>query len=212
MSRTIGAPMLLLVGALAASLFIVGLALDLPALRLATKTLPVLAMAAWVFPHGDRRVGWGLVFGAIGDFCLALPGGFLAGMVAFAIGHGLYVWAFVHWQRTMHLALAVPVVAYLATVMTLMWPGLGNMAAPVVVYMSIIGLMIWRAAAVAQGRTGDDVPARWAALGGALLFGFSDTLIGVNRFAQPLAGAGYPIILTYWAGQWLIARAAVARR
>ncbi|MBL0076163.1 MAG: hypothetical protein IPP41_09620 [Rhodocyclaceae bacterium] len=36
----------------------------------------------------------GLIFGAIGDVCLAIPGAFVAGMLAFAIGHGLYAKAF----------------------------------------------------------------------------------------------------------------------
>ncbi|MBK9520785.1 MAG: hypothetical protein IPO13_04025 [Rhodocyclaceae bacterium] len=52
---------------------------------------------------------------------------------------------------------------------------------------------------------------RWSPLLGALLFGFSDSLIGINKFVTPLPGAAYPIILLYWAGQGLIAAAAVVR-
>ena len=50
---------------------------------------------------------------------------------------------------------------------------------------------------------------RWGPLAGALLFGFSDTLIGIHRFAQPLPGAAFAIILTYWAGQALFAATAI---
>ena len=210
MSSRPGEPLLLLVGTLAACLFIVGLALDLPDLRLAVKTLPALALAAWVWPRGEVCIAAGLFFGALGDLALALPGGFLAGMVAFAIGHGLYVWAFVRWQTTPALLLAAPVAAYLAVALSLMAHGLGDMTVPVSIYMGIIGAMIWRAAVVADDHSTDGA-ARWSALIGALLFGFSDTLIGINRFAQPIDGAAYAIIVTYWAGQYFIARAAIAR-
>jgi uncharacterized membrane protein YhhN len=48
-----------------------------------------------------------------------------------------------------------------------------------------------------------------------VLFGLSDTLIAVDRFRAPMPGAGYAIILLYWAGQTGIAasawRGAVAR-
>jgi len=48
-------------------------------------------------------------------------------------------------------------------------------------------------------------------LAGALLFGFSDFLIGIHRFHQPLPGAAFAIILTYWAGQALFAVTAIKR-
>ncbi|MFA5916594.1 MAG: lysoplasmalogenase family protein, partial [Burkholderiales bacterium] len=87
-------PVLLVVcAALAACLYLVGLALDLFWLKLLTKPWPVLALAAAVWSRAgtDRRIVWGLLAGAVGDVCLALPHAFLPGMIAFAIGHGLYV-------------------------------------------------------------------------------------------------------------------------
>ena len=65
---------------------------------------------------------------------------------------------------------------------------------------------MWRAAALL------DRPADFwtlAAFFGALLFAASDTLIAVNRFHTPTPGAGYLIIVSYWLGQWGIARSAV---
>ncbi|MBK7685710.1 MAG: hypothetical protein IPJ25_06585 [Rhodocyclaceae bacterium] len=50
---------LALIAALSTALFLVGLALDISWLRLAAKPWPVLAMAAWVWPKGDRRIAWG---------------------------------------------------------------------------------------------------------------------------------------------------------
>ncbi len=199
---------LTLVGALTACLFLVGLTLDIGWLRLATKPWPVLAMAVWVWPTGDRRVAWGLIFGAIGDICLAIPGAFLAGMLAFAIGHGLYVKAFFSWQRSLSISLLLPVLIFLAITVPITLPTSGELTIPVAIYMSIIGLMIWRAAVVAVDESVSGMQ-RWSALIGAVLFAFSDTLIGINKFVTPLPGAGYAIILLYWGGQAFIAAAAV---
>jgi uncharacterized membrane protein YhhN len=197
---------LLLTATLAAASYLIGLMLDLMLLKLVAKTLPVLCLVCWVWPGGDRRIAWGLLCGALGDFFLALPNAFLPGMIAFAAGHALYVRAFFAWQPVTGWSLALPVVLYLVTPMVLMLPGAGALAVPVAVYMLIIGAMIWRAAVVAT-RVEGDFALRWAAISGALLFAFSDTLIGLNRFVTPLPAAGIPIILTYWAGQWLIALA-----
>jgi len=203
------------VGALAAGLYLVGLALDLFWLKLLTKPWPilVLAAAAWIGSgsRAGRLVASGLLAGAIGDVCLALPNAFLAGMVAFAVGHGLYIAAFLRWNRSPALPLVAPVAAFCGTGLMLMLPGAGSMAVPLAVYSTAIGVMIWRAAACALEPQAT-LLLRWGPLAGAALFGLSDTLIGINRFAQPLPGSAYAIILTYWAAQALFATVAIARR
>ena len=68
--------------------------------------------------------------------------------------------------------------------------------------------MMWRAAA----RVGSPgTPALAAALGlaGAVAFGASDTLIAFNRFAAPIPGVRWPIMVLYWLGQSGIAASAV---
>ena len=62
-------PVLLIVcAALAACLYLLGLALDLFWLKLLTKPWPVLALAAAVWarcgPGAGRRIAWGLLAGA----------------------------------------------------------------------------------------------------------------------------------------------------
>jgi uncharacterized membrane protein YhhN len=208
-------PVLLIVSAaLTACLYLVGLALDLFWLKLLTKPWLVLALAATVWSRAGtgagRRIAWGLVAGAVGDVCLALPHAFLPGMIAFAIGHGLYVAAFLQWNRTRASLLLAPVAIYAGTGLWLMLPGAGALTLPLLVYVLIIAAMIWRAAACALAPQ-DDRLLRWGPLAGALLFGFSDTLIGIHRFAQPLPGAAYAIILTYWAAQTLFAASAIKR-
>ena len=54
-----------------------------------------------------------------------------------------------------------------------------------------------------------DALLRWGPLAGALLFAFSDMLIGINRFTRPLPGAAFAIILTYWTAQALFATTAL---
>ena len=209
-------PVLLTVtAALAACLYLIGLALDLFWIKLLTKPWLVvaLAVAVWRYAGTDagRRIAWGLLAGAVGDVCLALPNGFLPGMIAFAIGHGLYVAAFLKWNRAPALVLLVPVSVYAGTGLWLMLPGAGALVLPLVVYVVVIWAMIWRAAACAL-EPEENLLLRWGPLAGALLFGFSDTLIGIHRFTQPLPGAAFAIILTYWAGQALFAETAIKHK
>lgn len=215
MSRHMNPVLLIVTAVLAACLYLVGLALDLFWLKLLTKPWLVVALAAAVWKHAGsgagRRIAWGLLAGAVGDVCLALPNAFLPGMIAFAIGHGLYVAAFLQWNRTPAPALLAPVTIFAATGLWLMLPGAGALTLPLVVYVLVIGAMIWRAAACAL-EPQDDALIRWGPLAGAILFGFSDMLIGIHRFAQPLSGAAFPIILTYWAGQALFAATAIRRK
>ena len=215
MGRRMNPVLIIVTAVLAACLYLVGLALDLFWLKLLTKPWLVIALAAAVWHHAGsgagRRIAWGLLAGAVGDVCLALPNAFLPGMIAFAIGHGLYVAAFLQWSRTPALALLAPVGIFAATGLWLMLPGAGALTLPLVVYVLVIGAMIWRAAACALEAQGDAL-IRWGPLAGAILFGFSDMLIGIHRFAQPLPGAAFAIILTYWAGQALFAATAIRRK
>ena len=206
-------PALLTVSAaLAACLYLIGLALDMFWIKLLTKPWLVVALAVAVWRYAGtgagRRIAWGLLAGAVGDVCLALPNGFLPGMIAFAIGHGLYVAAFLKWNRAPALALLVPVSLYAGTGLWLMLPGAGVLTLPLIIYVVVIWAMIWRAAACAL-MPRENLLLRWGPLAGALLFGLSDTLIGIHRFAQPLPGATFAIILTYWAGQALFAATAI---
>ena len=208
------AVLLVVVGALAACLYLVGLTIDMFWLKLLAKPWPVLVLGFAVWQSGAGRaarlIALGLFFGAIGDVCLALPNAFLPGMIAFAIGHGLYIAAFLRWNRESALALLAPVLLFCAIGLGLMLPGAGALAAPLAIYVVAIGAMIWRAAACALAPEADFL-ARWGLLAGALLFGLSDFLIGIHRFHQSLPAAAFVIIVTYWMAQALIAAAAIRR-
>jgi uncharacterized membrane protein YhhN len=198
------------VAIVAALVYFAGLAVDAPALRLLSKPVPALALAALVC--SARRDGYatalavGLILSALGDVLLEVPGRFVAGLATFLCAHVAYTAAFVREERRLRLERALPFAAWLLAAFVWIRPGLGDLTVPVVVYMLAIGTMMWRAAA----RWGAH-PGATAALVGAILFGLSDTLIAVDRFHAPIPGAPYAIILLYWAGQAGIAASARSR-
>jgi uncharacterized membrane protein YhhN len=93
---------------------------------------------------------------------------------------------------------------------TFLWPGFGDLRPAFVAYAVAIGTMLWRAAA-RVGHRGAPRPGEWAALGGAILFALSDSLIALHRFHAPIPAANVPIMLLYWAGQLGIAWSARLR-
>jgi uncharacterized membrane protein YhhN len=211
-ARIPSGPTLAGIGIATALLFFVGLAADVPALRLATKPVPALVLAAWVLLRCRERFGRltaaGLALSALGDALLE-TGAFLPGLIAFVCAHLAYTAAFLSADRRLALGRAIPFLAWGAAAFFLLRPGLGTMAAPVTGYVVVISSMMWRAAA----RVGSPgTPALSAALGlaGALAFGASDTLIALDRFAAPIPGASGPIMALYWLGQCGLAASAVA--
>jgi len=191
---------------LAAATALAVLFLDLPdGVRIGLKAIPCLCMAwiAWMGAgHRNLRTGVtvALLFSVLGDVILEVrdrPDLFVPGLVAFLIAHVAYVGAFASEERH-------PALPWLAFV--LLWiggtwghfsAGLGELLVPVAVYVGVITTMIWRA--VAFGLRGGTAGA--AAIGGAVLFGVSDSLIAVNKFTAPMPAADLFILTTYWLGQ-----------
>lgn len=201
------------VGLVAAALFIFATALGDDGLRLAAKPFPVLAMIGAVLlcrrDRYARTIAAGLGFCVVGDLLLEFPDTlFLPGMIAFLIGHIAYIAAFVREARELRPALAVPFAVWVGWALVHLWPTLGEMLIPVTAYTLVIFAMMWRAAAYTASRTGGYALGA-AAMLGAVLFGFSDTLIALDRFGEPLEGVRIPIIVTYWLGQLAIAASAM---
>lgn len=177
------------------------------ALRIALKPIPAWSLAAWVFFQDTRLSRWvlgGLVLGSVGDIFLETrePAHFIPGLVAFLLGHVVYIVGFTREAKALALARALPFAAMVGVVLAVALPKAGPLAAPIGVYGLVIGLMAWRAAA----RIGAGEPDRYAWLGlvGAALFAFSDSLIAVNKFVAPFEGARPVILVTYWAAQAFI--------
>ncbi len=183
-------------------------------LVLAFKTpLSVLfVVAAMIQPHPmPSYYHWviaGLVFGLIGDVCLALKAdnAFRAGLVAFLIGHILYVVAFVgltepqDWLTPAHLVIAA------AAVGVFLWlrPHLRAMLVPVAAYIIVISVMV-AAAWVAFMNPALNWKGAWSLFLGALCFYASDVFVARDRFKKNEflnRLVGLPL---YYGGQFLIA-------
>ena len=194
-------------------MYLVGLGVHAPRLRLLAKGVPVLCLAGLVLrDHPDsfgRMIAGGLVLSAAGDLLLeAAPRFFIHGLAAFLLAHLAYLGAFTKDVPRLAPLRLLPFAAFGVTTFAVLRPGLWTMATPVACYVTTIVAMMWRAAA-RVGASPRGAASAWLALAGAVAFALSDTLIAFDRFFRPLPAAGYPIILLYWAGQLGIARSAL---
>ena len=150
----------------------------------------------------------GLVFGLIGDVCLAIPGSktFRAGLVAFLIGHILYVVAFVGltepsgWLTPVHVLIAA------ASIGVFWWlrPHLGPMFVPVALYVIVITVML-AAAWVAFHNPALNPLGAWTLFLGALCFYISDVFVARDRFMRSQFTNRLVGLPLYYAGQFLLA-------
>ncbi|MGM0557609.1 MAG: lysoplasmalogenase [Myxococcota bacterium] len=182
---------------------------DTPLLRQLTKPFPVLAMIAAVLALRDgaytRTIAVSLGFCVLGDIFLELPERFfIFGMIAFAIGHIGYIVAFVRRSAAPWPMAAIPFAVWIGWAGLFLYPHLGDLRVPVIFYTAIIFAMMWRATSMVLS---EETPTvfDWLAMLGAMSFGFSDTLIALNKFHAPIEGVRVPIIVMYWLGQALIA-------
>jgi len=210
------------VGAVAAALAIASApwALDQPWLNFAFKPLATLCVIAWAaLGRTDdalvkRWIVIGLVFSLAGDIALMWPvQGFLAGLVAFLLGHLSYLVALTRRVRFLASPPAFGTWAIVAaSVLASLWAGVpGELRAPVLVYVCALGAMAAQATSVWLARRSQPDAARWrtVAVGGAL-FVLSDAILAADKF---LGGVPLPTLWNlsiYWLAQWFIARAAVA--
>lgn len=136
----------------------------------------------------------GLLLGAIGDFFLSRDGdrAFVAGLVAFALGHLAYV--VLIWQMGGRIDVNVQTFGFLAVAVGLaavLVPRAGTLAVPVLVYVLIIGAM----GVLALG-----LPPNWI-LGtvAALLFATSDAVLGLSLFVlAPKWKTNWPVSAVIW--------------
>ncbi len=126
-----------------------------------------------------------LVLGLVGDIviCQPEPGGFLSGMIYFALGHLCYVGAFL--QVSTHVAWAIPafLIVYggFLTVVMRLAKKFANMLVPTAIYGAVIAAMLSLSATVpfslAKG---------YILTAAAVLFAVSDGLLAYNTYS----GAG----------------------
>jgi len=208
-------------GAVAALLAIASApwALDRPWLNFAFKPLATLCVIAWAaLGHSDdglvkRWIVIGLVFSLLGDIALLWPvQGFLAGLVAFLLGHLSYLVALTRRVKLLASRPAFGVWAIVAaSVLASLWAGVPpDMRVPVLVYVTALSAMAAQATSVWLVRRGQPDAAKWRVVAiGAALFVLSDAILATDKF---VGGVPLPTLWNlslYWLGQWFIARAAV---
>jgi uncharacterized membrane protein YhhN len=142
-----------------------------------------------------------LALGLLSDVFLMLPRDtFLAGLVAAFVEHIAYIGGFR--ARDLHagllaVALAVALVS-VALVMPAVYRALRkdqpSLVVPVIAYVAVFVVMVATA-----GGTGS-----YVALGGALLFFYSDALLAWNRFVKPVRWGRFVNIIAYHSGQALL--------
>jgi uncharacterized membrane protein YhhN len=180
----------------------------------------VLLLYVWqyhqpvIYPTTLRWLVAGMVFALGGDVCLMIQEVdlFAPGLGSFLIMQVCYSIAF--WQSIRRSGQplteskvwirAVPFLLYLGVFLVLLRPAFVNNSAllmlwwPVVVYaicLNTMGLLaVWR-----RG-----LPSYSQVVIGALLFILSDSVLAVNKFLQPIAGASWFVMSTYAAAQYLI--------
>ena len=165
----------------------------------------LIAMTVALDPTDQVRWAWFIaagVFSLAGDVFLMVPRDrFIAGLVAFLLGHLCYIAGLVQGPLDLTLAL-VGVVVVLAMVLLVARKILaavrtGDQAAlfgPVVGYMTVICTMV--VAAFAAGPL--------LAIAGALLFVSSDATLAWQRFVGPLPSGRVAVMVTYHLGQALL--------
>ena len=159
--------------------------------------------------HYDWLVVAGLVLSMAGDVSLIRRerAWFLAGLVAFLLGHIAYMLAF--GTRSGLLTLPPAALVTLAAISVALFlyfrPHLGRMLWPVVAYIVVITLMLMGAWAVFAAQA-DGGSARWLIAAGATLFYLSDITVARDRFLPGAGFANRAIGLTlYYTAQFLLA-------
>lgn len=156
------------------------------------------AFPGWV----GRLLAVGFVFAGFGDFFLDFgdrDGLFRQALLAFLVNQLAFAVAFFmlsqgkswSWLRM------APAMAYGVLLAYWLLPQTGALFIPVTLYLICLLLMVLVAARV-EARVG----ALWC---GAMLFLLADSLIGVNKFAEPFPYAVIIIVSCYFTGQSLIA-------
>ena len=165
---------------------------DKSALRWVFKSAASAVFIAFAWMNGALTTDYGvlifigLIFCMVGDILLIPKNNtlFLAGMGAFALGHGAYAFAFTKiWAGLSSLSIVASLLVFVAVSVTLryLWPHLGSFRLPVAAYCLIITLMT--ELSFSTGAPGGGAP-YWLAAGGAVAFAASDIAVARDQFVK----------------------------
>jgi len=150
----------------------------------------------------------GLIFCLIGDVCLALPQerAFRLGLVAFLVGHVLYIFGFSTLIRIDDWISPWLFIIFCMSALVFLWlrPHLKSMLIPVLFYILAITIMVsgawgvfWKSSFQTLGRV--------FILIGSLCFYFSDVFVARNKFIKEEYKNRLLGLPLYYTGQFLLA-------
>lgn len=162
----------------------------------------------------SRSLVLAIVFSCAGDTLLMLqnsyPDFFMFGLAAFLVAHIFFILAYrqhrtddtaSELQGLQKIRYAFPIILSGTGLVVILYNRLGGMKFPVLVYAAVLTTMVV-SALFRFGRTNS--ASFGMVFGGAILFMISDSLIAINKFLEPLPMAGFWIMITYIAAQYLI--------
>ena len=170
----------------------------------AIKAIPALSLAglSFIAISGSRGklLFVALLFCAAADIALELAEGkyFVAGLGLFLVAHIFFIITFSRDFRfqTAKMPIIVLFIVYSGMMAFIMTPSLKEMAIPVYVYMTALTLVgIFATLRAAKNDF---------TLYGAIAFIVSDSVLAVNKFMMPVAGANFIIMITYYLSLFLI--------
>ena len=157
-----------------------------------------------------KRLGWGLVFSAIGDVYLVFDKLFIYGLLAFSVSQGLYFISFSSEHFYMRLTnlemslapaiLLLSMVIYFYLLPKVKW----SLAIPAFFYFILISGMFWSAMVQALKFYEYSNYFVVAAIGAGLFY-ISDMYLAVNIGRGPLPYVHYVVMVTYYAAQLFVA-------
>jgi alkenylglycerophosphocholine/alkenylglycerophosphoethanolamine hydrolase len=201
---------LLLLALLSAIAMIIGLYIDNFTLRILTKPIPIICFGLWALNSGtskySKTIAISLFICSIADIFLEFKTNnkmFLIGMLFFGLGHAGYILAFLNKTKKLNIEFFLPFLIWGGSIMYVLHNKLGPMLIPVGVYSILLVSMMWRALSLLKVWSWKSevilIPI------GAIIFAISDTLIALDKFNEPISYVRYPIIITYYVAQFLLA-------
>lgn len=145
-----------------------------------------------------------LSFSLLGDIFLMLKSDrFLAGLLSFLLAHVCYIaWLTSISTITIELFFVIPVLLIGSVYMSQVWPKAGSLKWPVLVYGLMLQLMVIAASSVYFSTF---TTAGCMALMGAVLFMFSDSVLGFSRFVKNGRYSHAVVLVSYYFAQTLLA-------
>ena len=182
--------------------------------RIVVKSILSLLFVVTVFLQPDAQKAYarwlaaGLILCFWGDVFLALPGmkWFRAGLVAFLMGHLLYVAAFTRLAPGSSWLSFGSLIILAASTGVYLWlrPNLGDMHTPVFAYIVVITVMLFGALAVYR-QVGLAFSGRAVIFLGAALFYLSDLFVARDQFVKKNFVNRLIGLPLYYGGQFLLA-------